>query len=110
PIERAPGGGGCWGARRRSGWRFHRFRAPAEHQGHLSGRAELDDHAGAFIGGPEVVVGVDPNRVGKGKPVEILADFAKKGAARRELEELRGGGAVHRAALPGAGEDEKVAA
>src|SRR4029077_19700690 len=62
-------------------------------------RVEDDSHVGAFIHAPDVVVLVDSNDVGKGKSVQVFADFADKLSVGFELKEPR---------LPASREDENV--
>ncbi len=71
------------------------FRLAAEHHRDLAVLVvELDDHVRALVGGPDVVVLVDPHRMRERPGVEVLADLADELAVRREFEELRGGVAV----------------
>ena len=39
-------------------------------------RVELDDHVGALVGGPDIVVLVDPHGMGEAEAIEIMADLA----------------------------------
>src|SRR5260370_39529150 len=55
---------------------------------------ELDDHVGAFVGDPDVVVTVDSNGVSERPSVEIVADLAEEFSVRAKFEELGGGGSV----------------
>src|SRR5580693_9231307 len=50
---------------------------------------ELDNHVGAFVDGPDVVVLVDTHAVGFGPGVQALPDFTEEFALRTELEQLR---------------------
>src|SRR5206468_2085880 len=70
---------------------------------------ELDDHVGAFVGDPDVVVLVDADRMREGPGVEIVADLADESAVRKKLEELRSAGSVSGAGAIAAREDENMA-
>ena len=81
-----------------------------EHHRHPALRVELDDHVGAFVGGPDVVVLVDAHSVRERPGVEILADLADEFALGIELQDLRGGVAVRRTGARSAARiDEDVA-
>jgi hypothetical protein len=80
----------------------------AEDHDDAAGGVELDDHVGAFVGDPDVVVFVDADGVGVGPGVEIVADLADVRAVGGELEELGCGGSVGWAGGVAAGEDEDV--
>ena len=56
-----------------------------------AGGVELDDHVGALVGDPDVVVFVDADGVGVGPGIEIVADLAKVGAVGGKFEELGSG-------------------
>src|SRR5580693_7811143 len=59
---------------------------------------ELDNHVGAFVDGPDVVVLVDAHAVGFGPGVKALANFTQELALGTELEQLRRRGTIGRAA------------
>ena len=109
PVEGAPSRRRWRRARGRGHCGLHRFVATAQHHHYTTGRVELDDHVRAFVGRPDVVVRVDPHRVGERKAVQVLADLAKERALGTELEELRGARAVHRGAFATPHVDENVA-
>ena len=71
-----------------------RVLAPADHHQHPALGVELDEHVGAFVDRPDVVLGVDAHRVGEREAVVVAADLADEGALRRVLEEPRLVGAV----------------
>ena len=85
--------GGFGPVRRRDG-AVNRRRPAAEHHQHLALRAELGDHVGAFVDGPDVVVLVDAHRVGEFEAVIALADFLDEVAVLVELPQPRVGAAV----------------
>src|SRR5712691_8171589 len=68
----------------------------AEDPQNLTRLIELDDHVGAFVDRPDVVVLVDTHRVGERPAVEALADFPDELAPGAELEQLRCRGRVGR--------------
>src|SRR2546422_4816398 len=70
---------------------------------------ELDNHVGAFVGDPDVVVLIDFDGVGEGPGVEVVADFAEEFSVGSKFEELRGSGGVGGAGGVAAREDEDVA-
>ena len=70
---------------------------------------EFDDHVGAFVSYPNVVVLVDLNGMGEGPGVEMLADLAEKFSVGGEFEELRGRAAVGGTAAVATRENEDVA-
>src|SRR5713226_9063397 len=72
-------------------------------------KVELDDHVGAFVGDPDVVVLVDFHGLGEGPGVEVVADLADEFSVGSKLEELRGAGCIGRAGAVAAREDEDVA-
>ena len=72
-------------------------------------RIELDDHVGAFVGNPNVVVPIDLDGVGEGPGVEMVADLAEEFSVSGELEELRSARAVGGTGGIAAREDEDVA-
>src|ERR1039458_3074 len=73
-------------------------------------RVELDNHVGAFVDGPDVVVLVYAHGVGFRPGIEALANFAQELAFGTELEQLRRSGAIGRTAgAVGAREHENVA-
>ena len=65
------------------------FGAASKDPDDAAGRIELDDHVGAFVDGPDVVVLVDAHGVSFGPGVEALADLAQEFTLRPELEQLR---------------------
>ncbi len=67
----------------------HRILAPPDRHQHLAFGAELDEHVGALVDGPDVVLGVDANRVREREPVVVAADLADELAGRRVLEQAR---------------------
>src|ERR1700694_3622922 len=73
------------------------FLLAPEHHLHAAFRIELDDHVRALVGGPEIVVLVDANRVRERPGVETFADLAQIRAVAIELEDLRGGSREGRA-------------
>src|ERR1700674_4353795 len=70
---------------------------------------ELDDHVGAFVGDPDVVVLIDLDGVGEGPGIEMVADLAEKFSVGGELEELRGARAIGGTCAVATREDEDVA-
>ena len=58
-----------------------------QHHHHASGRVELDDHVGAFVDGPDVVLRIDADGVGELEAVQPFADFANEVARLVELEQ-----------------------
>src|ERR1035441_2418594 len=82
----------------------------SEDPDHAPRLVELDNHVGAFVDGPDVVVFVDAHGVGFGPGVEALANFAQELAFGTELEQLCRRGAIGRTAgAVGAREHENVA-
>jgi hypothetical protein len=86
-----------------------RFLLSAEHHDDMAVRIELDDHVRPLVHRPDVVVLVDPDRVGIGKGVQSPADFTEELPIGAELEELRGRRAEGRTGNITASEDEDVA-
>ncbi len=80
------------------GFGVGRFLPAAEDPDDLAGRIELDDHVGALVDGPDVVVLVDAHAVRERPGVEALADFPQELALGTELEQLRRGGRIGRTA------------
>src|ERR1700745_3802599 len=74
------------------------FLLAAKDHHHAAGGIEFDDHVGAFIGGPDVVLRIDFHSVGEGPGIKVVADFADETAVGAELQKLGGGSAVR---LPG---------
>ena len=76
--------------------REHRDRifAPPDGHQHLALGTELDEHVGAFVDRPDVVLRVDAHRVREGEAVVVAADLAHEVALRRVLEQPRLVGAV----------------
>src|SRR3989449_186628 len=70
---------------------------------------ELNDHVGAFVGSPNVVVPDDLDGVGEGPGVEMVANLAEEFSVARELEELRSARAIGGTGGIAAREDEDVA-
>ena len=70
-----------------------RWPVPQHHQ-HLSVGAELGDHVGALVDGPDVVVLIDAHRMREFEAVIAAADFLEKVAALVEFEQPRVGAAV----------------
>ena len=66
-----------------------RFRPAAEGHDDAARLVELDNHVGAFVDGPDVVVLVDAHAVGFGPRVQAPPDFAQELALGTELEQLR---------------------
>src|SRR5277367_4102567 len=85
-----------------------RFFLAAEHHGYAARRIELDDHIGALVDGPEVIVFVDANGVREGPGVEVVPDLADVSAVRPELKNLGRGGAIRGAGGVAAREDENM--
>src|SRR4030095_6060811 len=75
-----------------------RFLSAAEDPDDSAGRVEFDDHVRALVDRPNVVVLVDAHRMGERPAVKTLADLAHENAVLIELEQLRSGGRVSRAA------------
>src|SRR5215510_3984683 len=75
-----------------------RFLSAAEDPDDSAGWIEFDDHVRALVDRPNIVVLVDAHRMGESPTVKTLADFAHENAVLIELEQLRGGGCVSRAA------------
>src|SRR6185437_10755770 len=77
-----------------AGARSHRAadgrRPAAKHHQHLAVGAEFRDHVGAFVHGPDVVLGIDPDGVGELETVIAFADLLEEIAVLVELPELRG--------------------
>ena len=71
-----------------------RILAAADRHQHLALGAELDEHVGAFVDRPDVVLRVHADRVRERKAVVVAADLADEGALRRVLEEPRLVGAM----------------
>ena len=71
-----------------------RILAPADRHQHLALGAELDEHVGAFVDRPDVVLRVDAHRVREREAVVVAADLAHERALRRVLEQPRLVGAV----------------
>src|ERR1700730_7693857 len=71
-------------------------------------RIELDDHVGAFVSHPNVVVVVDADGMGEGPSVKIVANLAKKLSVGREFQELGCGGTVRGAGRIAAREHEDM--
>ena len=114
PVERADAG------RRNPGFvtlaaleialeKIDRLRLPAEHHRHHPGRVELDDHVGAFVGHPHVVVLVHADGVRKGRGVVVLAPLLHELQVLIELEQLRRGRAAGRTRVAATRKDEEVA-
>ena len=92
------------------GFKIGRLRLPPEHHHHAALRVEFDDHVGALVGGPDVVVLIDAHRMGERPGIEILADLADELAVGTELQDLRGGVAERQAGARAAARvDEDVA-
>ena len=72
------------------------FLLAPEHHDDLAFGVELDDHVGAFVGGPDVVILVDAHGVRERPGIEIVADFANVLAVLIEFQKLRGGGGIGR--------------
>ena len=72
----------------------HRVFAPADGHQHLALGAELDEHVGALIDRPDVVLGIDANRMRERKAVIAATDLADEAALRRILEQPRLVGAM----------------
>src|ERR1700682_738520 len=70
---------------------------------------ELDDHVGAFVGDPDVVVLIDANGMCEGPRVKVVANFADEPAVGKKLKELRGAGSVSGAGAVATREDKDVA-
>ncbi|MEI9923399.1 MAG: hypothetical protein WDN50_07605 [Bradyrhizobium sp.] len=86
------------------------FLAAAEHPLDAAGRIKPDDHVGALVDGPDVVVHVDAHAVGKGPGIETLADLADEIALGGEFEQLGCGRRIGwTAGAIGAREHEDVA-
>ena len=85
------------------------FLLAAENHEDAAFRVELDDHVGAFVGGPNVVFPIDLDGVGEGPGVEMVAHLAEEFSVGRELEELRSARAIGRTGGIAAREDEDVA-
>jgi hypothetical protein len=73
-----------------------RFQPAAKNPHDAAGRVELDDHVGAFVDGPNIVVLVDAHRVSEGPAVEALANFAEEFSVGPEFEQLRRRGSIGR--------------
>src|SRR5262245_27259642 len=101
----------------RRSWRVHAspwagfvgcFFLSAEHHHNASFRIELDDHVGALVHGPEVVVLIDAYGMREGPGIEILSDLSDVLTVRSEFEDLRGGCAVCRPGCVAAVENKNV--
>src|SRR5579863_5279958 len=71
--------------RPRSGLGVGCFLLAPDHHGYPPLRIEPDDHVGALVDGPDIVVLVDAHGVGERPGVQILADFAEIVAVGAEL-------------------------
>ena len=56
---------------------FDRFRPAAQHHHHAPFGVELDDHVGAFVHGPDVVLRIDAHGVREREAVQSFADLAQ---------------------------------
>ena len=101
------GSGGCTCFSGRGAFVGGLLLAPEDHDDAACG-VELDDHVGAFVGDPDVVLWIDSDGVREGPCVEVVPDLAKVGAVGGELEELCGACAVGGASGVAAREDEDV--
>ena len=72
----------------------HRIFTPANGHQHLALGAELDQHVGALVHRPDVVLGVDAHGMRKGKAVVAAANLADEHAERAVFEQPRLVGAV----------------
>ena len=70
------------------------FLLAAEHHDHAALGVELDDHVRTFVRNPDVVFGIDFDRMAEGPRVEVVADLADELAVGTEFEQLRCGGPV----------------
>ena len=75
-LKAGAGSGGPGRARRRE-WAA-RAGGPGHHDAAFG--IELDDHVGAFVDGPDIVLGVDAHGVSEDEAVEAFADLADEGA------------------------------
>ena len=75
------------------------FRCASENHLDLSLRVELDDRAGPFVDGPDVVLRIDANCVREDEPVKTLADLAQIPSRLVEFEETGPAGAAMKMAL-----------
>src|SRR5258708_1271267 len=82
------------------------FLLPAEDHNDAALGIELDNHVGAFVGDPDVVVLVDLHGVREGPGVEVVADFAEIFSVGGELEELRGARSISGAGAIATREDK----
>ena len=73
-----------------------RFRPASEDPDYPARWIELDNHVGALVDGPDVVVLVDAHGVGLGPGVEAFPDFAYELAFGTEFEQLRRRAAIGR--------------
>src|SRR3984885_6869221 len=69
--------------------------APKDH-GDATLWRELNDHVGAFVCDPDVVVFVDLDRVGKGPSVEVATYLAKEFPVGSELQQLSSARSIRR--------------
>ena len=105
PLTAGSGGLGCFQG---FGSFVGRFLLAPEHHHHAAFGIELDDHVGAFVDGPEVIVLVEADGMREGPGVEIVADFANVLSVGPEFENLRSGGGIGRSGGVATREDEDV--
>ena len=84
------------------------FLFAAEHHDHTTLRIELDDHVGAFVRRPDVVLLIDAHGMRERPGVEVFADFANELAVLIELEKLSRGSRVRRAGRATARKDKHM--
>ncbi len=85
------------GPMQRMGVLVRGFRFAAEHHHDAAVLVvELDDHVRALVGGPDIVVLIDPHRVGERPCIEVLADLPNEVTLRRKFEQLRSRVAIGR--------------
>src|SRR5690242_16978375 len=84
------------------------FLLTAKDHGHAPLGIELDDHVGALVGDPDVVVLVDLHRVRKRPRIEVMPDLTYELSLRTKLQKLRGACSVRGTSCLATREDENV--
>ena len=87
-----------------------RFLPAPEHPNYATRLIKFDNHVGAFVDGPDVVVLVNAHAMGFRPRVKAFANFTQEFAFRTELQQLRRRGAIGgTSGAIGTREDEDVA-